>query len=172
MKINSPILKCIILAGFITCLLSCTKEGADRFEGNYSFKTSGTLSIVEKSLEEGSETETDTLKIPIPNKRGQMDIIRKEGNQMIVTMNILGGEVITFEATAQKKILTLKEVDQLIDIPVRDTSTIEMDVQIGGFGERFGDVIIFRMEYKGSHKTEKKEYEILDSAVDCVAKLN
>ncbi len=187
---------------------SCEKEGAQRFKGNYTFKTGGTLTV--KTLaaaDEPADPENQTdgpgesdgrtdpegpaenegensgsaeelSTVPIISESGQMDIIvaDKASGDMIVTMNILGGTVVTFNATADGKILNIIPFSRQVTLnPANysaDTLRPAADVEICGYGERYDNIIIFRLEYKGNYTFAGKEYEITDSSIDCVAKQN
>lgn len=156
---------------FVAC--ACEKEGAPRFEGNYTFKTGGTL-----SSRPSGDTSAELSDIAIVPESGQMDIITtdKSSGDMIVTMNILGGTVVTFSAKADGMTLTLSAVKRQVSLSPPNVSSDLLrplaDVEVRGIGERFDDIIIFRLDYKGRYTYSGTEYEIVESTVDCVAKMN
>ena len=164
----------IAAAAAFLVLASCAKEGTARFDGNYTFKTGGTITVLQKEEPSGG-TPAEPQTISLTAEGGQMDILtvdRKTGD-MIVTMNITGGTVLTFNAVAQGKTLTLAETQRTVKIPVAtDLAKPEAIVTVSGFGERFTDVVIFRLTYEGSYTFLGTEYTIKSSSVDCVAKEN
>lgn len=202
MKHILKLLTAVAVILFVTC--ACEKEGAQRFKGNYTFKTGGTLTV--KTLaaadesdkpaepenpadepagsegrtgsEEPSASDGELSTVPIVSESGQMDIIvtDKTSGDMIVTMNILGGTVITFNATADGKTLNIIPFSRQVTLsPANysaDTLRPAADVEISGYGERFDNIIIFRLEYRGDYTFAGKDYEITGSSIDCVAKQN
>lgn len=151
--------------------VSCTKEGPRRFEGNYTFKTGGTLSFREAGNEGASVT-----KVSLSSESGQMDIIEtgKGDGEMIVTMNILSGGVVTFTAKAEGKAITLLPSERTISVRLGngELSTVSADVSVSGTGERYDNIVVFDLEYEGGYVRNDTEYIIVDSSVECVAKLN
>lgn len=175
-----------VAAAFFT---GCSKEGPGRFEGNYSFNTSGTLTLVPQgsgadtgesgSGDTGGTGGTDnSLTVSIPSEGGQMDIVtadKKEGN-MIVTMRPLGGGVQVFDAVADGKTITLQPLARVLEISWNGSvlpQTAMANVSVSGYGERYSDVIIFRLDYTGTCTApDGTVYDITESRVDCVAKEN
>ena len=128
--------------------MSCTKENAARFEGDYSFKTSGTVSAVPA------------------DRHGRTD--------MVITMNIMGGDAVVFDrVNAEGLVLTLLQPYVTRRVSVETGSGIGYaDVTVSGKAEKFTDVILFDLEYTGTVTDGDTVYRITDSAVDCVAKEN
>ena len=83
-------------------LASCAKEGQGLFKGNYTFKTSGSVSA-ELSIENTDGSSSSTLDLDLETEQGQMDILKTGSGDggMIVTMNVLGGDVRSFRARAE-----------------------------------------------------------------------
>ena len=162
----------IAAAAAFLVFASCSKEGTARFDGNYTFKTGGTITVLPK---EGATAEAGPQTISLTAEGGQMDILTvdKKTGDMIVTMNITGGTVLTFNAVAQGKILTLVQTDRTVQIPVgTELTKPNANVKVTGQGERFTDVVIFRLNYEGGYTYLGTEYVIQSSSVDCVAKKN
>ena len=155
---------------------SCTKEGEKLFRGNFSFKTSGSLTteiIVETAL----DTTTSTQNSLITTEQGQMDIISLGGDdgEMMVTMNVLNGDMRCFKATAKGSILELEPAEATIKANIRN-STIAMTVTVSGTAERYDNIVIFNLKYEGEKTSETlnrtEHIRIKDSEIRCVAKLN
>ena len=165
----------IAAAAALLVFASCAKEGTARFDGNYTFKTGGTITVLPK---EDATAEAGPQTISLTAEGGQMDVLTvdKKTGDMIVTMNITGGTVLTFNAVAQGKTLTLEKTERVVKIPVgadlTDLAKPEANVTVSGYGERFTDVIIFRLTYEGGYTFLGTEYFIQSSSVDCVAKEN
>ncbi len=161
-----------VTAAFFT---GCSKEGPGRFEGNYSFNTSGTLTLVPQGSGSGTD---NSLTVSILSEGGQMDIVtadKKAGN-MIVTMRPLGDGVQVFDAVADGKTITLQPLARVLEISWSGSvlsQTATANVSVSGYGERYNDVIIFRLDYAGTCTApDGTVYDITESRVDCVAKEN
>lgn len=150
-------------------LCSCTKEGPGRFKGNYSFKTSGTVCFREKGNENA-----EVSKIRLTDEQGQMDILEDDvkDNGMFVTMNVLSGAVVVFEAEVDGKEITLLPKERVLSVRAGIGEPINVNAVVSGVGRRYGDSVIFDMVYTGGYEVDGTEYEIVASSVECVAKLN
>ena len=87
--------------------ISCTKQGTGRFEGGWSYKMSGTVTVevVTTSIVSGEIT-TETQTLSITNETGQMHIAPTgNGDEMVVTMSAIGAGVTVLDATAQESSL-------------------------------------------------------------------
>lgn len=158
-------------------LAGCTKEGPSRFKGNYSYSLSGTVELVPVQSSEDPDAGDTTLVVSVPSEAGQMDIVTvdKSGGAMAVTMRPIAGGVVVFDARAEDKTLVLEPSSRRITLNFSDVlvgSEVKTEVDVSGFGEKFTDVVIFRLEYSGTCIHNGVEYRISDSNVDCVAKEN
>ena len=169
-------------------LSGCSKEGASRFEGNYSYSLGGMLTFspaggTSGSIGAGGSSDgspavaADDLTAVIKSESGQMDLVTVSGKsgEMLVTLRPLAGGVLVFDAVADGKTLTLKPVSHRISVDFGDgilTGNADMDVEISGTGERYSDMIRFAFTYSGSCTHAGQEYEISASDVTCVAVMN
>lgn len=163
-------------------LAGCSKEGPSRFKGNYSYSLSGTIDLVpEQSTGDsgngGTATEETPIVLSVPSESGQMDIVTmdKSGGTMAVTLRPLTGGTVVFDAKADGKILVLEPAARRIMVNFSDVllgGEATMDVEVSGTGEKFVDVVIFRLEYNGTCTHNGVTYRISGSSVDCVAKEN
>ncbi|MCQ2143345.1 MAG: hypothetical protein MJY56_04685 [Bacteroidales bacterium] len=175
------------LIAIVCCLmaLSCAREGTRLYTGSYSFKTSGTITV--------TGDDGDDLVISLPTESGLMDIVEvdREASTMIVTMNILGGDLVVFDAVAKDGMIELKpskrhttltyagiDTDNIFDIEgIEDINlekkTCEADLSIYAEGKKYDDIIIFDFVYNGSIEFDGEDtYKIKESDVKCRAKLN
>ena len=88
MKIKKLSIPAAIISA-IVLLSSCGK--ISRFQGNYSFKTSGTVTMERASVNDATKEE---IKSALTSESGQMNILSKGGDSLIVTMSIIGGDVV------------------------------------------------------------------------------
>lgn len=178
MDINTKEMKRFLMAAAVILSMlavSCTKEGAPRFKGNYTFKTSGTVTV-----SPAGDESAEPQKLKLLDENGQMDVVVSDKNtgEMIVAMNILGGSVLTFNAVADGKTLTITPFSRQLTIPVTDEGSLletaypVASVTVSGYAERYADALMFWIEYEGKYTFQDVEYEIVSSDVSCWAKEN
>ena len=161
-------------------LISCEKEGVKLFDGSYSFKTSGILTVERTAKVSESDASAGILDIPDGNRTfrlaltsesGQMNVIKTGDNSVIVTMNVVGGDAFVFSGKAEGKVLTLDPAVRFVSF--RDgANTVSLEITVSGTAEKHDDVAVFTLEYTGGGETTLYDYKILASEVKCVAKLN
>lgn len=155
---------------------SCTKEGEKLFKGNFSFKTSGSLTT-EVTVETPLDTSIAIFNSAIATEQGQMDIISLGGDngEMMITMNVLNGDMRCFKATAKGSILELEPTEAHIKADIKN-STTALTVTVSGTAERYDNIIIFNLKYEGEKSSEivgrTEHIKIKDSDIRCVAKMN
>ncbi len=167
-----------IVAGCLTSLLllsSCSKD-IDRYKGSYSFKTSGslTLKVVSTVSDTLPVSVGDTLTLPLINEWGQMNVVVRDkgAKTMLVTMDVMGGEATAFEAEASEDRITLLPKERYITLQILNNITQRTQVTVTGTGERYGNVLLFDLDYAGTLSAVSGTYEILESKVECVAERN
>lgn len=154
--------------------ISCTREGTGRFEGSWSYKLSGTVTVeaVTTSLVTGEET-TDTYVCSVTNETGQMHIAPTgEENSMVLTMSAVGSGVSVYDVTADGKVLVVEPTEGRLGVVVSSRNTVEFDVVCSGEGNRYEDMLILQLSYEGGATSGETTYTILESDVKCVANLN
>lgn len=175
-----PFVAALAVVVSLMSLISCEKEGVKLFDGNYSFKTSGILTVERTAKVSESDASAEildipdgnrTFKLPLTSESGQMNIIKTGDNSVIVTMNIVGGDALVFNGKAEGKVLTLDPAVRFLSF--RDgANTVSLEITVSGTAEKHDDVAIFTLEYTGGGETTLYDYKILASEVKCVAKLN
>lgn len=175
-----PFVAALAVVVSLMSLISCEKEGVKLFDGNYSFKTSGILTVERTAKVSESDASAGILDIPDGNRTfrlaltsesGQMNVIKTGDNSVIVTMNVVGGDAFVFSGKAEGKVLTLDPAVRFVSF--RDgANTVSLEVTVSGTAEKHDDVAVFTLEYTGGGETTLYDYKILASEVKCVAKLN
>lgn len=171
------------IVGIVSCvaaallLAACEKEGPEFFKGNYTFKTSGSVTA-EVSIENADGVNNATLELDLETEQGQMDVLKTgaEDGSMIVTMNVLGGDVRSFRARAEGSTLEVEPFDTKIKVEISKHGTVTLNATVSGSAKRYSNVLIFDLVYEGEGVSEIGEstakIKICDSSVQCVAKLN
>lgn len=165
-------------AGILLCagfLVSCSKE-AGRYEGSYSFKTSGSLLLRGQGglLGDSAALGRDSLVAPLVNEFGQMNVVvtDKHAQSLLVTMNVLGGDAVSFEADASSESIVLRPKERHVLLRISDLSESRVRVEASGTGHRYGDVLLFEFDYQGTVEENGIRYQIASSQVECVAERN
>lgn len=175
------ILKTVALFAAALSLAACGRECAGLFGGSYSFKTSGTVTADLKAdftRADGTAVQLDTtgMEIALVTEQGQMNILKDSRDAVVVTMNVLGGDVKVFNAYADGDVLTVEPFRTRVKLNVGRIGQLEIPVTVSGTAERLGDVVIWELEYEGDAKTVlpdgSAEIGISDSEVKCVAREN
>lgn len=143
------------------------------FEGYYSYKLSGEITlteIIEQSDEDAEAVEPEVLMLTLNPESGQMNILtrdKKEGT-MVVTMNALGGDVTTFEAKVEDGRLILPGGEKHMSSDV-----LKFKLRLSGTGTKLDDVVLLDL-VAAETEIERldKNYKLTDSKITCVASSN
>lgn len=194
-----PFVAALAVVVSLMSFCSCKKEGVKLFDGNYSFKTSGILTIERTAKVSESDASAEiparisdsgntgwpdidlpdvdfpdgnrTFRLALTSESGQMNVIKTGDNSVIVTMNVVGGDAFVFSGKAEGKVLTLDPAVRFVSF--RDgANTVSLEITVSGTAEKHDDVAVFTLEYTGGGETTLYDYKILASEVKCVAKLN
>lgn len=168
MHMKKILLYCV--AAILLFTASCSKEGPKWFEGSWSFKTSGSMTV---AVKDSVGMVTSVIPVSLVTESGQMHVVRKDrdGN-MLVTMNAIGGDVTVYEAVASGKELSFGASGRRLSMNLGDMTLVHPNVVSTGVGERFDDVLVVRFSYTGEVRLGNTVYEIVGSDVECVATLN
>ena len=156
---------------------SCEKEGQGLFKGNYTFKTSGEVTA-EIVIESPTNSTSSIMNPVLVTEQGQMDIIDIGGKdgEMMLTMNVLNGDVRCFKAHASGGNLILDPGEARVKVQIANHGTATVAVKVSGSAVRYDNVVIFDLIYAGEGKStigeSTAEIKITDSKIQCVAKLN
>lgn len=166
----------LVFAAILT-FTSCTKTKNELFKGYYSFKTSGILTIEKEVCDlDGNRISIEEIEVNLTPENGQMNILSVDDKTgaMIVTMNIVGGDMLKYDATADKNTLTIE--NQRRNIKLEDVELTSMMALVSGTGKKYDNNVVFDFKYEGSSvKTTaltETTFTIIDSEVNCVAKSN
>ena len=125
-------------------------------------------------------TKTDTVSVRdtvvsrrLVTESGQMHIVEKSGSQMVLTMNITGGDPVVMQATASGNTVTLEKTGRFV--PVHDKSGVTFGFQdflVSGSGTRYDNMIVFDLTYEGAYSESSFEGEVSASRINCIATEN
>ena len=166
MKRILPIFICGLIA-----LASCQKSGMHLFRGDYSFKTSGSVTMDEIMSEDNSD-EPISYTVSLPNEIGQLEInaLGNDRDSLLVVMNTMGGEVIVTHAFCDGNEIFLKDFTKNTLIFTGDSITLKNEVRVKASGQMYEDnTIILNMIYDGEAETAERLFSIHGDNIRMVA---
>ena len=154
MKRIIPILFCALMA-----LASCQKKNAPLFRGDYSFKTSGSVTLDEIDTED----EPASYTISLPNEIGQLEIsaLGNDKDSVLVVMNTMGGEVVVTHAYCQDNEIFLRDFTKNTLLLTGDSLTLKNDLRVHASGQMYeGNTLILNMIYEGKAESNERSFKV------------
>ena len=154
MKRIIPILFCALMA-----LASCQKKNAPLFRGDYSFKTSGSVTLNEINTED----EPSSFTVSLPNEIGQLEIkdLDNGKDSVLVVMNTMGGEVVVTHALCQDNKIFLRDFKKNTLLFTGDSLTLKNELRVQASGQMYEDnTLILNMVYEGEAETNDRSFKI------------
>ncbi len=154
----------------LTALCSCSKEGTELFEGYYSYKLSGEITLTQIVDETDTVTVPEVLTLSLTPEAGQMNILTrdKDGGKMVITLNAMGGDATTFEASVEDGKLVIPASDKYFS-----SELLKFKLSISGEGSKLSDMVLMDLT---AAQTEisylGRNYTLTDSKITCVATSN
>ena len=168
---------CLILISLLA-LTSCHKNGVNLFVGDYSFKTSGEVSITAQAVIDNSNiTIPAVLNASLGDDIGQLNISvsDKDADEVIAVINYMNGDVITTTGTCDGNTIKLNDFQ-------RNTLPLSINVLLSGIstyitvsatGQMYDDnMIVFDVTLDGKTSIGSVTYKIKDKNVKMVAYRN
>ena len=109
----------------------------------------------------------------IVTESGQMHILKKGGDSLVVTMNITGGDPVVIPARSSGNTVTLGKIRRFV--PVYGSSDVIYyyhDLELTGSGTRYDNMIVFDLEYSGDYSDRGFDGTVSSSRVKCIATEN
>jgi len=154
-------MKKISLLFAMICLLaftSCQKRGMNLFRGDYSFKTSGSVTLEEIVPLGGTG---DRFTVSLINEIGQLEISKlgDDKDSVLVVMNTMGGEVIVTHALCKENEIFLKDFTKNTLLFSDDAVTLKNEVRVHATGQMYEDnMLILNMIYDGEAETDERSF--------------
>lgn len=155
-----------LIAALALVLNGCQKAPAQVLAGSYTFKTSGYVSAQ-------NDSDSNIKNFNVPTDSGQMDIavVDAQAGQLLVTMNISGGELLVFDGSIEGEEIKLSSITRIVKAESL-FSDVSGEFQIEGSGKRYDNIILFDIIYSGRLTSGVDSYTIIGSDVHCRAKRN
>lgn len=197
-----PFVAALAVVVSLMSLISCEKEGVKLFDGNYSFKTSGILTVERTAKVSESDASAEIpARISDNGNTGWPDIdlpdlpdvnfpdgnrtfklpLTSESGQMNIIKTGDNSVIVTMNVVGGDAFVFSGKAEGKVltlDPAVRFVSfrdganTVSLEITVSGTAEKHDDVAIFTLEYTGGGETTLYDYKVLASEVKCVAKLN
>ena len=149
---------------FVICALlvlaSCQKKNAPLFRGDYSFKTSGSVTL-DEIVANGEEG--DSFTVSLPNEIGQLEIsvLGNEKDSVVVVMNTMGGEVVVTHALCQDNKIFLRDFTKNTLLFTGNSISLKNEVRVSASGQMYEDnTLIINMIYDGEAETNERNFKI------------
>ncbi len=158
-------------------LTSCHKSGVNLFVGDYSFKTSGEISIKAEAVIDSSNVNIPaSLNVNLSSDIGQLNICSSDekNDQVVVVFNYLNGDVVVTNGTCDGNTIEIEEFrHDFLPVSVTTLFSNNYYINVSGTGQMYDDnMIIFEMKYNGKAKIGSVTYKIKDKDVKIVAYRN
>ena len=153
-KISILLSVCCLMA-----LASCQKKNAPLFRGDYSFKTSGSVTLDEINAED----EPASYTVSLPNEIGQLEIsdLGNGKDSVLVVMNTLGGEVVITHALCKDNEIFLRDFKKNTLLFTGDSLTLKNDLHVKASGQMYeNNTLILNMTYEGEAETNDRTFKI------------
>lgn len=160
----------------LVAMASCQKSGINAFKGDYSFKSSGEVSV------QRTTTIIDTTIIPakfnftLPNEIGQLEIrtLDRKEKSVVVVMNYMNDEVIVVHGTCEGQTITLDEYQRnALIISIDSYLSSSCVINVNAEGHIYDDnTIVFDMVYDGTATIANIDFKIQGEDIHMVATRN
>ena len=140
-------------------LAACQKKNAPLFRGDYSFKTSGSVTLDEINTED----EPASYTVSLPNEIGQLEISALDNGKdsVLVVMNTMGGEVVVTHAFCQDNKIFLHDFKKNTLLFTGDSLTLKNDLRVKASGQMYeNNTLILNMTYEGEAETNERSFKV------------
>ena len=158
MKKQFVLLALLCLLGFS----ACQKKNVPLFRGDYSFKTSGVVTL-EEIMPENAVEAGDQLTVSLLNEIGQLEISALDNakDSVVVVMNTMGGEVVVTHALCRDNEIFLRDFKKNTLLLAGDSITLRNELNVSASGKMYEDnTLIINMIYNGEAESNERSFRI------------
>ena len=140
-------------------LASCQKKNAPLFRGDYSFKTSGSVTLDEIV----TEGEPASYTVSLPNEIGQLEIsdLGNGKDSVLVVMNTMGGEVVVTHAFCKDNEIFLRDFKKNTLLFTGDSLTLKNELRVSATGQMYeNNTLILNMVYDGEAESNERSFKV------------
>ena len=158
----------LVICGSLMALAACQKKNAPLFRGDYSFKTSGSVTLDEINAED----EPASYTVSLPNEIGQLEISDLDNGKdsVLVVMNTMGGEVVVTHALCKDNEIFLRDFKKNTLLFTGDSLTLKNDLRVKASGQMYEDnTLIINMTYEGEAETNDRSFKVYGDGIRMAA---
>lgn len=137
----------------VMAVLAGCKNELQQVSGEYSYKISGNAIV-------------DSTEVHLTNESGALHIIDKDEKELLLTFNMLAGDVYTTKAELSAKVLKINEFERVIMHNAKNYK-----IKVTGEGNVYDNNIVLDMQYKGM-SMDKDSIELESKDIKLVATRN
>ncbi len=163
--------KALLVLCCLMALASCQKKNAPLFRGDYSFKTSGSVTLDEINTEDKPASYT----VSLPNEIGQLEIkdLDNGKDSVLVVMNTMGGEVVVTHAFCKDNEIFLRDFKKNTLLFTGDSLTLKNDLRVKASGQMYeNNTLILNMTYEGEAETNERSFKVYGDDIRMAATRN
>ena len=163
--------KALLVLCCLMALASCQKKNAPLFRGDYSFKTSGSVTLDEIDTED----EPASYTVSLPNEIGQLEIkdLDNGKDSVLVVMNTMGGEVVVTHAFCKDNEIFLRDFKKNTLLFTGDSLTLKNDLRVKASGQMYeNNTLILNMTYEGEAETNERNFKVYGDDIRMAATRN
>ena len=160
--------KVLLVLCCLLALTSCQKKNAPLFRGDYSFKTSGSVTLDEINTED----EPASYTVSLPNEIGQLEIsaLGNDKDSVVVVMNTMGGEIVVTHAFCKDNEIFLKDFKKNTLLFTGDSISLKNDLRVHASGQMYEDnTLILNMIYEGEAESNERSFKIFGDDIRMAA---
>ena len=156
-------------------LSSCQKSGINLFAGDYSYKTTGTVTVQRQPTLTNPQVST-SFEVELPTELGQLQIatLDKKEDSVIVVINQLNGDILVTHGHCEDDEISLCKFQRdALTLSIEGNNDLKFPITIKGTGHIYdGETIIFDLEYKGKAQLGDLTYNLNGKNIKMVAYRN
>ncbi len=158
----------------LLALASCQNKGLNLFQGDYSYKTSGSVTFTE--LPADGDSVLMSFGINLQNEIGHLEIVTldKKNDSVLVVMNALGGKVEVVRARVENDKIRFADFQKKLRVVNLDPSLdFECPVTVHAEGSMYDrNLLLVRMIYEGEYQIMDKTFAVCGSDITMTATRN
>lgn len=109
----------------------------------------------------------------IGTESGQMHILQKDADRMILTMNVTAGDPVVIEASVSGGDITLEKTRRFLPVHTGGgLLTRQMELTLSGTGKRYDNTVLLDLTYEGDYQEDGFDGVVSASRVNCIATAN
>lgn len=104
---------------------------------------------------------------------GQMHILRQDGDSLVITMNITGGDPVVMGGRADGNDITIGKKRRFVQVYESNNILYKnVDMTVSGSGKRYDNMVILDLYYEGEYSDSGFDGTVSESRVNCIATEN